>query len=127
MFIESNPGFKSRFDKTFKFEDYKPEELWFITKNLLQKESLTPTSEAETHLKNYLIGLYENRDSFFGNARSARQVVGEVVMKQNLRLASMPSEKRRKEDLIQLIFDDVKHLQVQSSGTRPTLGFQFGQ
>jgi SpoVK/Ycf46/Vps4 family AAA+-type ATPase len=127
VFIESNPGFKSRFDKTFKFEDYKPEELWIITKNLLQKESLTPTNEAEKHLQNYLTGIYENRDSFFGNARSARQVVGEVVMKQNLRLASMPSEKRRKEDLAQLIFDDVKHLQVQSSGTRPTLGFQFGQ
>jgi len=126
-FIESNPGFKSRFDKTFRFEDYKPEQLWQITLNLLQKESLNPTNEAENHLKEYLNGIYESRDSFFGNARSARQIVGEVVMKQNLRLASMPPEERKKEDLSQLIFEDVKHLQAQDSGNRPALGFKFGQ
>ncbi len=60
--------------------------------------------------------MYETRDKFFGNARTARQIVGDVVMKQNLRLASMPSEQRKKEDLTQLIFDDVKHLQTESYG-----------
>jgi hypothetical protein len=80
MFIESNPGFKSRFDKTFVFEDYNPEQLWQITRSLLQKENLTPTPDAENHLKDYLTGLYENRDAFFGNARTARQVVGELPL-----------------------------------------------
>jgi SpoVK/Ycf46/Vps4 family AAA+-type ATPase len=127
MFIESNPGFKSRFDKTFVFEDYKPEQLWSITRNLLAKENLTATPEAESHIKNYLIGLYENRDAFFGNARTARQVVGDVVMKQNLRLASMPADQRKKEDLVQLVYDDVKHLHVEETGSRSTLGFKFGQ
>jgi SpoVK/Ycf46/Vps4 family AAA+-type ATPase len=126
-FIESNPGFKSRFDKTFVFDDYRPEQLWAITRNLLARENLTATPEAESHLIDYLGGLYENRDAFFGNARTARQVVGDVVMKQNLRLASMAAEKRKKEDLLQLVFDDVKHLQVQSTGSRSTLGFKFGQ
>lgn len=126
MFIESNPGFKSRFDKTFVFDDYQPEELWRITKNLLLRESITANEEAENHLKEHLINLYEARDKFFGNARTARQVVGDVVMKQNLRLASMPSEQRRKEDLVKLIFEDVKHLQTQSTGGRQTLGFKFG-
>jgi len=127
-FIESNPGFKSRFDKTFIFADYKPEQLWQITKNLLHKENLTATPEAETHLINYLTGLYENRDAYFGNARTARQVVGEIVMKQNLRLASMTADKRKKEDLVQLVFDDVKHLQApDKDGNRATLGFKFGQ
>ena len=126
-FIESNPGFKSRFDKTFKFEDYKPDQLWQITQNLLVKENLTATNEAENHLKDYLHGLYDNRDSFFGNARSARQIVGEVVMKQNLRLASMAAGERKKEDLTQLMFEDVSHLHVQGAGTRPNLGFKFGQ
>jgi len=126
-FIESNPGFKSRFDKIFKFDDYKPEQLWLITRNLLHKENLTATAEAEAHLRNYLNGLYESRDAFFGNARTARQVVGDVVMKQNLRLASMPAEKRKKEDLVQLVLDDVKHLQVENTGSRGTLGFKFGQ
>lgn len=126
MFIESNPGFKSRFDKTFLFEDYQPEQLWEITKNLLKKETLTATPEAEKHLKDYLTGLYDNRDAFFGNARTARQVVGDVVMKQNLRLAEMPAEQRKKEDLVTLTLADVSHLNIQATGSKSTLGFKFG-
>ena len=126
MFIESNPGFKSRFDKTFLFEDYQPEQLWEITKNLLKKETLTATPEAEKHIKDYLTGLYDNRDAFFGNARTARQVVGDVVMKQNLRLAEMPAEQRKKEDLVTLTLADVSHLNLQATGSKSTLGFKFG-
>lgn len=126
MFIESNPGFKSRFDKTFLFEDYQPEQLWEITKNLLKKETLTATPEAEKHIKDYLTGLYDNRDAFFGNARTARQVVGDVVMKQNLRLAEMPAEQRKKEDLVTLTLADVSHLNIQATGSKSTLGFKFG-
>lgn len=126
MFIESNPGFKSRFDKTFLFEDYQPEQLWEITKNLLKKETLTATPEAEQHLKNYLTSLYENRDAFFGNARTARQVVSDVVMKQNLRLAEMPAESRKKEDLVTLTIADVAHLKIDATGSKSTLGFKFG-
>jgi len=126
LFIESNPGFKSRFDKTFVFEDYTADQLWQITKNLLKKEGLTASSDAEAHLKGYLIELYETRDKFFGNARTARQLVGDVVMKQNLRLASIASDQRNKEDLSVLSFDDVKHLHIGSQGNRPSLGFKFG-
>jgi SpoVK/Ycf46/Vps4 family AAA+-type ATPase len=127
MFIESNPGFKSRFDKMFVFEDYTPQQLWEITKNLLHKENLTATPEAEAHLRTYLDELYSNRDAFFGNARSARQVVGDVVMKQNLRLASIPSDKRKKDDLLWLVLDDVKHLKAEGAHNRASLGFRFGE
>jgi ATP-dependent Clp protease ATP-binding subunit ClpA len=126
QFIESNPGLKSRFDKTFVFEDYSAEELWQITQNLLQKEGLTASAEAETHIKNYLSTLYESRDKFFGNARSARQMVGDVVMKQNLRLASMPADQRSEKDLQSLELDDVKHLQIMGNGAKSSLGFKFG-
>lgn len=125
-FIESNPGLKSRFDKTFIFEDYTAEQLWEITKNLLQKENLLASPEAEAHLKNYLTTLYEHRDKFFGNARSARQLVGEVVMKQNLRLASIPAAERSEKDLQSLELDDVKHLLVDLGGNKSSLGFKFG-
>jgi SpoVK/Ycf46/Vps4 family AAA+-type ATPase len=125
-FIESNPGFKSRFDKTFVFDDYKPDQLWQITKNLLRKDNLIPTPEAEAHMISYLTTLFESRDTFFGNARTARQVVGEIVMKQNLRLASMAATERKKEDLDQLTYEDVKHLAV-NEGSRSALGFKFGQ
>lgn len=126
LFIESNPGFKSRFDKTFLFEDYTAEQLWDIMRNLLKKEGLNTSPEAESHLKNYLVSLYEARDKFFGNARTVRQLVGEVVRKQNLRLASIPSEQRDKKELSILSIDDVKHLEIKQDNNRPSLGFQFG-
>jgi SpoVK/Ycf46/Vps4 family AAA+-type ATPase len=126
LFIESNPGFKSRFDKTFVFEDYTAEQLWEITRNLLKKEGLAASPEAEAHLKGYLIELYETRDKFFGNARTVRQMVSDVVMKQNLRLASIASDQRKPSDLSVLDFEDVKHLHIGSQGARASLGFKFG-
>jgi SpoVK/Ycf46/Vps4 family AAA+-type ATPase len=123
LFIESNPGFKSRFDKTFHFEDYQPAQLWEIARNLLTKEGLTADPAAEAHLQGYFATLYEFRDKFFGNARSVRQVVGDVIVKQHLRLASIPQEQRSSHTLSVLSFDDVKHLEVKQEGRRK-MGFR---
>ena len=69
--------------------------------------------EAKEHLNKYFTTLHEKRDKFFGNARTVRQTVGEVVMKQNLRLASVPAAQRTPEALASLTFDDVKHLHTE--------------
>jgi hypothetical protein len=125
-FIEMNPGLKSRFDKTFQFYDYSAEQLLQITDVLLKKEGLTMSPEAKEHLNKYFTTLYEKRDKFFGNARTVRQTVGEVVMKQNLRLASIPSAQRTPEALGSLTFDDVKHLHTEEGKVQQGLGFRFG-
>jgi SpoVK/Ycf46/Vps4 family AAA+-type ATPase len=125
-FIESNPGFKSRFDKTFAFEDYQPEQLWLIAKALLQKEGITADATTETYLKNYLNDLYTSRDKFFGNARTVRQIIGDVIMKQNLRLASLPADQRKASDLGSLTISDVQHLVTHHTSTKSNLGFKFG-
>lgn len=125
-FIESNPGLRSRFDKTFSFDDYTPEQLWAITSDLLEKENLTASPTAEKHLRDYFSVLYAQRDKHFGNARTVRQITGEVVMKQNLRLASLPPEERGEKQLRSLELDDVKHLTTQSGPERGALGFKFG-
>jgi ribosomal protein L15E len=75
---------------------------------------------------NYLTSLYDKRDKHFGNARSVRQMVGEVVKKQNLRLAGMEASKRTPEELETLNFDDVKHLEIAASENKQTLGFRLG-
>ncbi|MBL7917057.1 MAG: AAA family ATPase, partial [Bacteroidia bacterium] len=126
QFIESNPGFKSRFDKTFLFEDYSPEQLMTIALNLLQKEGLKPDEKAKEHMMNYLTSLYDKRDKHFGNARSVRQMVGEVVKKQNLRLAGMEASARTADELAKLSFEDVKHLEVSDTEQKQTLGFRLG-
>jgi hypothetical protein len=126
QFIESNPGFKSRFDKTVVFEDYNPQQLLTIAENLLKLEGLKPSPAAHEHIVNYLTSIYDKRDKHFGNARSVRQMVGEVVKKQNLRLAVMDAEKRTPEELATLNFDDVKHLEIAQTESKQTLGFRLG-
>jgi len=126
QFIEMNPGLKSRFDKVFKFNDYTPAQLWDIASTLFKKESLAPDDAAAAHLKEHLNFLYDNRDKYFGNARTVRQIVGDAVKHQNLRMASMPAAQRTTKDLETLTLDDVKHLANTINEDKPRLGFRLG-
>lgn len=125
-FIEMNPGLKSRFDKTFHFYDYNSDQLLQIAGDIIKKEGLNMSADAAQHLKIYFDALHEKRDKFFGNARTVRQTIAEVVMKQNLRLASMPASQRTSETLSELTTEDVKHLQVKDEDKKQNLGFRFG-
>ncbi len=124
LFLESNPGLKSRFDKVFTFEDYTAEQLIQIALNLLKKESLTPDEAAVTHLKNYFDQIYTKRDKFFGNARTVRQTVGEAIKNQNLRMAAMSSDQRTKKDLETLTLEDVQEFVIKDDDNRSGLGFR---
>lgn len=124
-FIEMNPGLKSRFDKTFHFYDYTSEQLLIIAEGILKKEGLVMDQETREHLSKYYSSLHEKRDKFFGNARTVRQTISEAVMKQNLRLASIPAALRKEEDLATLILDDVKHLQIGDNKSDAGLGFRY--
>ncbi|TND01575.1 MAG: ATPase AAA [Bacteroidetes bacterium] len=125
-FLESNPGLRSRFDRHYVFHDYSPEELYVIAQSMLAKEGLVAAPEAEAHLKNYLQQVYDKRDKFFGNARTVRQVIGEAVKNQHLRLASLPPAERTIEVLRALTAEDVAEFVLQEEKSRPTLGFRYG-
>jgi hypothetical protein len=124
-FIETNPGLKSRFDRTYEFKDYSSDELYTIAQNLLAKEKLTPTPEAEAHLKAYLEFLYQARDKFFGNARTVRQVIGEAVKNQHLRMASLVSAERTAIALSTMTMEDVAEFELKEAGGRSQLGFRY--
>ena len=127
-FINSNPGLRSRFDKFFLFEDYSPSDMYTIALNMFNKESVQLETAADAHLKNYFNFLFEKRDRHFGNARTVRQVVGEVVKNQHLRLASMKKEERTQELMETILFDDVREFEIRDSNTgKPRLGFRVGE
>ncbi len=126
-FINSNPGLRSRFDKYFEFGDYTTEDMLVIAMNMFNKENVKVDPTAWEHLKNYFAFLFENRDKYFGNARTVRQVVAEIIKNQHLRLASMKKEDRTEAIMETIIFDDVKEFEIkESTSNRPSLGFQTG-
>jgi SpoVK/Ycf46/Vps4 family AAA+-type ATPase len=126
-FVESNPGLKSRFDRTYNFNDYNADEMYVIASGLLAKEKITANDEATEHLKKYFAFLYQNRDKNFGNARTVRQVIGEAIKNQHLRLSEMPANERTKDHLETLVIDDVKEFDTEAKrSVGSSLGFKFG-
>ncbi|HIK54648.1 MAG TPA: AAA family ATPase [Synechococcales cyanobacterium M55_K2018_004] len=86
-FIESNPGLKSRFNRYFYFNDYKPEELLAIFEKLCEKSHFKLTPDARTQLQKLFEELYLNRDRSFGNARMVRNLFEKTIERQANRLA----------------------------------------
>jgi AAA+ superfamily predicted ATPase len=126
-FISSNPGLKSRFDKYFEFEDYSPEDMLTIALSLFKKEEAQPDPAAIDHLKKYFSHVHENRDKHFGNARTVRQVVGESIKNQHLRLAAMKKEERTAELMATVILEDVREFEIKEErSSKPRIGFKAG-
>ena len=96
-FIASNPGIKSRFSKSFTFEDYSPTELMEIVRRSLDRDKKKITKEAEEKLQKYFEEIYKNRDKKFGNARIVRNILESVKQKMLLRISGLPTDKRTDE------------------------------
>ena len=94
---------------------------------MLKAEGLQPDEPAAIHLQNYLQLLYDRRDKYFGNARSVRKVVEEVIKNRDLRLAGIPKEERIPELLDKVILADMEEFKLagQSSDTRKRIGFSL--
>ncbi len=124
-FLEANPGLLSRFDKQFEFKDYQAEELLSIAKIMFEAEELYLNEAAETYLSSYIQRLLEHKHKYFGNARTIRKIVAESVRKQNLRMASLPTEKRTA-TLIQTVeADDISDFNLMEAELDSKKGIGF--
>jgi SpoVK/Ycf46/Vps4 family AAA+-type ATPase len=111
-FIESNPGLKSRFDRTFHFEDFKSSELFEIANNQIMENNLVPDPDARIELQRITELMYNSRDKFFGNGRAVRKMVEEIIRHQHLRMSEIPSSKRTTQIITSLTIEDLKEINL---------------
>ncbi len=104
-FIDSNPGFKSRFNRYIEFADYPPSELGAIFKLNCSKLDYILTADAEKKLLQVITTTFNNRDKSFGNGRYARNLFEKSLERQANRIASVPS--LTKDILITITEDDI--------------------
>jgi AAA+ superfamily predicted ATPase len=104
-FIESNPGFKSRFNKYISFDDYKPDELIEIFLSIVKKNKYHASDELIQLLYSKFVELYNSRTKSFGNGRVVRNLFEKIVENQSNRLASI-DKALSEDDLQTLLVDD---------------------
>ncbi|MBI1308118.1 MAG: AAA family ATPase [Bacteroidetes bacterium] len=124
-FLESNPGLKSRFDRTFHFEDFNAHELYLIANNQFAENNLKPDADAEALLGKMMEQMYNTRDKYFGNGRAVRKMVEEAVRNQHLRMSGIASSKRTKKMVGTLKTDDLKSIKLADDVAERSGGIGF--
>jgi len=104
-FIDANPGLKSRFNKYFYFEDYKPNELLSIFQLICEKNHFELDKEAKKVLFEKFTNLYASRDRSFGNGRLVRNIFEKSVERQANRLTKI--SRVSKEMMMKISPDDI--------------------
>ena len=125
-FLKANPGLNSRFDKVLKFEDYSAVELMEIADYLFTNKNLKLAEDAREKLLKYFNFIFEYRDQYFGNARTIRGIVDEVIKNQNLRLSKQPIESRKPSEVSLIKHEDLNNLSFDSESeifTKKRIGF----
>jgi hypothetical protein len=98
-FLSVNPGMASRFTRAITFEDYSSEELVTIVGEQARKLHYELAGDTGRALLDHFAAI--PRDRHFGNGRTARVVLEEMIQRQARRLAEVADPSR--EDLLGLL------------------------
>ena len=126
-FLKANPGLSSRFDKTLQFHDYTPEQLQLIAIKMIENEGYKVSLKSLPLLEQILKDLYTKRDKYFGNARTVRKIILDIIKNQNLRFSSIPSSDRKKNQYHLISPEDIANISTTHDSElmpKKTIGFR---
>jgi tetratricopeptide (TPR) repeat protein len=115
-FLESNPGLKSRFNRFFFFEDYKPEKMLAIFRLFCTDGGFSMDKEAEETLRVHFESLYQQRDRNFGNGRTVRNLFERVIRFQAVRISDLDPDAITDEALTTITVNDAKRALARPPG-----------
>ncbi|MEO8515178.1 MAG: AAA family ATPase [Flavobacterium sp.] len=95
IFVESNPGLRSRFNRFFQFHHFTSSELFQIFEAIAKKSDFVITEDAQEKLKDTFTLLLENKDEGFGNARVVRNLFEKCIQNQANRIIKLKKLSRK--------------------------------
>lgn len=109
-FLDANPGLRSRFNRTIEFPDYSASELIEIMTNRASKLDYHFSNDALDFVKKRFEQVLACPPDNFGNARSVRNYLDNVINNQANRLVKEASFKE--DELMQINLADVEHVDL---------------
>lgn len=104
-FIESNPGLQSRFNMTYDFPDYVPQELIEIAEYSASQKGVKISKSSKEILYKHLVEKYRDRTRFFGNARLVNSIIDEAKMNLGLRVMKAKNPDKLTNEMLSVIED----------------------
>ena len=89
VFINSNPGLKSRFNKYIEFEDYSIDDLEKIFMMNCKKYDYVLEEDVEKHVRELIVQRKMEHSENYANAREVRNLFEEIITNQAKRVADL--------------------------------------
>jgi SpoVK/Ycf46/Vps4 family AAA+-type ATPase len=122
VFLDSNPGLRSRFKNTFDFKDYLPQELIKIADIATVQHEVVLTLDAKQKLSELITDAFRTRDRTFGNARFVFDLIEKAKIRLGLRIMQTPEpEKNERLQLETIILDDINGVAMKPARVLPTI------
>jgi stage V sporulation protein K len=118
LFLNSNPGLRSRFNRFFHFTHFTPVQLLQIFESFCKKSDFIISNDAKEKLTDTFELLYASKDESFGNARVVRNLFEKCIQNQANRIIKV--KKINSKTLKTLSEEDIPEPKV----TEQTVNFQ---